>query len=117
MEAPVIASVALVAVFAGYVRQPLKVSNGQHPVIGSLVVELCRAKMVLGLGWRGVAVQVGLLNVVATSPGPGCDAANTSHSICVGFLCGPNSRVGSAFEHATVVVAEWVAWRRACSVG
>jgi hypothetical protein len=71
--------------------------------------------MVLGLSWRGVAVQVGLLNVVATSPGPGCLAANTSHAICVGFLGGPsNSRVGA---HATVVFAGWVAWRRSCSVG
>jgi hypothetical protein len=37
MEAPVIASVAPVADAAGYVRQPLKVSNGRHPVLGSLV--------------------------------------------------------------------------------
>jgi hypothetical protein len=37
MEALVIASVALVAVVAEYVRQPLKVSNGHHPVLGSLV--------------------------------------------------------------------------------
>jgi hypothetical protein len=117
LEALVNASVALVAVFAVYVRQPQKVSNGQHPVLGSLVVELCRAKMVLGLSWFGVAVEVGLLSVVATGRGPGCCAANTSHAACVGFLCGPlNSRAGSATEQATVVSAGWVAWRRAFNV-
>jgi hypothetical protein len=118
MEALVIASVAPVAVVAGCVLQPLKVSNGHHTVLGSLVVLLCRAKMALRLSWCGVAVEVGLLNVVATRHGPGCQAANLSHAICVAFLCGGqlNSRVGSAIEHATVVAAGWVAWRRACNV-
>jgi hypothetical protein len=37
MEALVIASVALVAVLAGCVLQPLKVSNGYHGVLGSFV--------------------------------------------------------------------------------
>jgi hypothetical protein len=115
MEVLVIASVAPVAVFAGYVLQPLKVSSGYRPVLGSLVVLLCRAKMVLGLSWCGVAVEVGLLSVVARRRGPGCHAANTSHAICVGFLCVPlNFRVGS--ERATVVFAGWVAWRRSCNV-
>jgi hypothetical protein len=116
MEPPVIASVAQVAVFAGYVLLPLKVSNGNH-VLGSPVALLCRAKMVLGLTWRGVSVEVGLLSVVATGRGPGCHAANMSHAICVAFLCGPlNSLVGSAIEHATDVFAGWVAWRRVCNV-
>jgi hypothetical protein len=36
---------------------------------------------------------------------------------CVGVLCGPsNSRVGSAVGRATVVLAGWDAWRRACDV-
>jgi hypothetical protein len=117
-EALVTASVAPVAVFAGYVLPPLKESNGHHLVLGSLVVLLCRAKMALGLRWRGVAVEVGLLSVVARRHGPGFHAANTSHGICVGFLCGPlNFRVGTAIEHATVVFAGRVAWRRACNVG
>jgi hypothetical protein len=117
MEALVIASDALVAVVAGYVRQPLKVSNGRHHFLGSLVGQLGRAKMVLGLSWRGVAVEVGLLGVAAMRRGPGCHAAKMSHAICVRFLCGLlNSRVGSAIEHATVVVAGWVAWRRAGNV-
>jgi hypothetical protein len=111
MEALVIASVALVAAFAGCVLQSLKVTSGCHPVLGSPVVLLCRAKMVLGLSWCGGAVEVGLLRVAATGRGPGCHAANTSHAICVGFLRGPlNSRVGSAIEDATVDVAGWVAW-------
>jgi hypothetical protein len=117
VEALVIASVALVAAVVGYVRLPLKVSNRHHPVLGSLVGELGRAKMVLGLSWYGVAVEVGFLSVVATGRGPGCHAANMSHAIRGGFLCGPlNSRVGSAIQHATVVFAGWVAYRRACNV-
>jgi hypothetical protein len=74
--------------------------------------------MKLGLSWRGVAVEVGLLSVVARRRCPGCHVANTSHALCLGFLCGPlNSRVGSASEHPTVVFAGWVAWRRrACNV-
>jgi hypothetical protein len=114
MEALVIASIALVAVFPDYVLQPLSVSNGHHLVLGSLVVLLCRARRVLGLSrCGGVAVEVGLLSVVATGRGPGFYAANTSHAICVGFLCDPlNSRVGSAIEHATVAFARSVAWRR-----
>jgi hypothetical protein len=111
MEALVIASVAQVAAFAGYVLPPLKESNGHHPVLGSLVVLLCRAKMALRLSWRGVAVEVGLVSVVARRHGPGFHAANTSHAICVGFLCGPlNFRIGSAIEHATVVSPGWVAY-------
>jgi hypothetical protein len=117
MEAPVIASVAPVAVFAGCVLSPLKVSNGHHPVLGSLVGELCRAKMVLRLSQHGVAVEVGLLNVAARDRGPGCHASNTSHAICVGFLGGPlNFRVGSAIVRATVVFAGSVAWRCAGNV-
>jgi hypothetical protein len=113
----VIASVAQVAVFVGCVLEPLKVSNGHYPVLGALVCELCLAKMVLGLRWRGVAVEGGLLYVVATGRGPGFHGASTSHAICARFLCGPlNSRVGSAIEHAAVVVVGWVAWRRACNV-
>jgi hypothetical protein len=116
-EALVIASVAPVAVFAGCVLEPLKVSNGHHPVLCALVDQLCRAKMVLRLSRRGVAVEVGLLSVAARDRGPGCHAANMSLAICVGFLCGPlSSRVGSAIEHATVVVGDWVAWRRICNV-
>jgi hypothetical protein len=72
MEAPVIASVARVAVVAGYFRERLKVSNGHHPVFGALVVELCRTKMVLRLSRRGVAVEVDLLSVAATGRRPGC---------------------------------------------
>jgi hypothetical protein len=114
MEALVIANDAEVVVFPGCVRQPLMVSNGNHPVLGSLVVEPCRAKMMLGLSWCGVAAAVGLLSAVATRRGPGCHAANLSHVIYIGFLCGLlNSRVGSAIEHATVVSAGWVAWRGA----
>jgi hypothetical protein len=114
MEALVIASVVPVAVFAGYVLQPLTVSSGYRPVRGSLVFLLCRAKMVLGQRGRGVAVEVGVLSVAARRRGPGCHAANTSHAICLEFLCGPsNSQVGSsAIEHAGRV-----AWLRACSVG
>jgi hypothetical protein len=112
-----IASVAQVAVFAGCVLQLLKVSNGHHPVLGSLVVLLCRAKMVLGPSWRGVAVEVGLLSVVATRRGPGCHAANMSNVIFLRFLRGPlNSRVDSAIQHATVVFAASVAWRRVRNV-
>jgi hypothetical protein len=111
----VIASIVRVAAFAGYVRQSLKVSSGYRPALGSLVGELDRAKMVLRPSWRGVAVEVGVLSVVARRRSPGCHAANMSHAIRVGFLCVPlNSRVGS---HATVVFALWIAWRRACSVG
>jgi hypothetical protein len=121
MEALVIANVAPVAIDEGFVRQPLKKSNGHCHVLGSLVDLLCRAKMVLQLRWCGVAVEVGLLSVVATHRGPGCHTANTSHASCVGFLCGPlNSRVGSAIEnaieHATVGFANWGAWRRVCNV-
>jgi hypothetical protein len=117
IEALVIASVVLVVDFAGCVRQPLKASNGHDPVLGSLVVSLCHAKMVLGPKWRGVAVETGLLCVVARGHCPGCHAANTSHAVCVGLLSGPlNSRVGSAIENATVVSAGWVAWRRARNV-
>jgi hypothetical protein len=112
-----IASVAPVAVFPACVLQPLKLSNGYHPALGSPVVLLGRAKMVFGPSWRGVAVEVGLLSVVATRRGPGCHAANMSHSICVRFLRGPlNFRVGSAIEHATVVFAASVAWRRVRNV-
>jgi hypothetical protein len=115
MWAPVIATVSPAAVVARCVRQLLKESNGHHPVLGAPVVLLCRAKMVLGLRWRGVAVAVAVLSVVSRRRGPGCHAANMSHATCVGFLCVPlNSRVGSAVEHATVVVADWVAWRCAC---
>jgi hypothetical protein len=117
MEALVIANVAPVAVFAGCVRQPLKVANGHHHVLGSLVGKLCRAKGVLGSSWRGAAAEVGLLSAVAKHRFPGCLATNTSHAICVWFLCGPlNSRVGSAIELATVVFVGWVAWCRACNV-
>jgi hypothetical protein len=117
MEAPAIASVAPVAVFADCVPQPLKVSSGYRPVLGSLVGELCRAKLVLGPSWRGVAVEVGLLSVVATCRAPGCHAANMSHAMGIGVRCGPlNSRVGSAMRHATVVVAGLVAWRPAFNV-
>jgi hypothetical protein len=60
-----------------------------------------------------VAVDMGLLSVMATRRGPGLHPANTSHAICLGFLYGPlNSLVGSAIEHATVVFAGWVAWLR-----
>jgi hypothetical protein len=112
MEALVIASVVPVAVFAGCVLEPLKVSNGHQPVLGCLIGEFCPAKMVLGLSWRGEAAEVGLWSVVARHRGPGCHAANMSHVICLGFLCGPlNSRVGSAIENVTVVFAGWVAWR------
>jgi hypothetical protein len=49
--------------------------------------------------------------------GPGVHAVNTSHAICVEVPCGPlNSRVGSAVGRATVVLAGWYAWRRACDV-
>jgi hypothetical protein len=109
----VIASAAPVAVFAGYVLQPLNLSSGHHPVHSSLVVLLCRAKMVLGLSRSGVAVEVGLLSVVARRRGPACHAANTSRAICAGFLCGP---LNSAIENATVVFAGWVAWRRVRNV-
>jgi hypothetical protein len=116
-EALVTASIAPVADFAGYVLPPLKKSNRHHLVLGSLVVLLCHAKMVLRLSWRSVAVEFGVLSVVATRHGPGCLAANMSHSICIGFLCGPlNSRVDYAIEHATAVFAGWVAWRRACNL-
>jgi hypothetical protein len=37
MEALVIANVALVALFAGHVLQPLNVSSGYRPALGSLV--------------------------------------------------------------------------------
>jgi hypothetical protein len=110
----VIANVAQVAAFPGWVVQPLKLSNGHYPVLGYLAVELCRAKMMLGLSWHDVAADVGLLSAVATRRGPGCHAANMSHVVDIGFLCGLlNSQVGSAIERATVVSAGWVAWRRA----
>jgi hypothetical protein len=55
--------------------------------------------------------------VGATRRGAGFQTANMNHAICVGFLRGPlNFRVGSAIENATVVVADWVAWRRVCNV-
>jgi hypothetical protein len=73
--------------------------------------------MVLQMSWRGVAADVGLLSAVATPRGPGCHAANMSHVIYTGFLCGLlNFLAGSAIERATVVFAGWVAWRRACNV-
>jgi hypothetical protein len=113
MEALVIA-IAPAAVFAGHIRQPLKVSNGYRPVLGSLVGLLCRAKMALPLSWRGVAVEVGLLSAVATGRGPGCHAANMSRAIRVVYLRGLlNSRLGSAIQHATVVFGGCVAWLRA----
>jgi hypothetical protein len=116
MEALVIASVASVAVFAGRVLPPLKQTHGHRPVLRSVIVLLCRAKIVLGVSWCGVAVEVDLLSAVAKHGAAGCHAANTSHAICVGFLRGPlNSRVGSAIEHAIVVFADWVAWRRVCN--
>jgi hypothetical protein len=112
MEALVIANVAPVAVFAGYFRGRLKVSNGHHPVLCSLVCQLVRAKMGLRLSRRGVAREVGLLSVMATRRGPDFYAVSTSHAICVGYFHGPlNSRVDSAIEHATAVFAGWVAWR------
>jgi hypothetical protein len=117
MEALVIASDAQVAVVAGCAPQALKVSNGHYPVLGYVAVELCRAKMLLGLSWHGVAADVGLLSLAATARGPGFHAANMSHAIGVGVLCGPlNFRIGFDIEHATVVFAGWVAWRRACNV-
>jgi hypothetical protein len=74
--------------------------------------------MVSGLSCRGLVAEVGLLSVAATACGPGFYAANMSHTKCGGFLCGPlNSLVGSAKEHATVVSAGCVAWRRACNKG
>jgi hypothetical protein len=73
---------------------------------------------VLGLSCRGVAVEIGLLSVVASRRGPDCHAENMSRAICVVFLCGPlNCRVGSAVEHTTVVFAGWVAWRRVHNLG
>jgi hypothetical protein len=72
--------------------------------------------MVLRPSWRGVAVEVGLLRVVARRRGRGCHgrgchAANMGQASCVGFLCAPlNSRLGSALEHATVALAGGVAY-------
>jgi hypothetical protein len=118
MEALLIASVAPVAVSAGCVLQPLKVSSVYRPVLGSLVGLLYRATRVLVPSCRVVAGAVGLLSEAATGHGPGCHAANMSNAICVGFLRGPlNFGVGSAIEDATVVVAGWVAWRRVCNAG
>jgi hypothetical protein len=114
MEALVIANDAEVVVFPGCVRQPLMVSNGYHPVLGTLVVEPCRAKMMLGLSWCGVAVEVGLLSLAAAARGAGFHAPNMCHAICGPLNCGPlNCLAGSAIEHATVVSAGWVAWRGA----
>jgi hypothetical protein len=118
MATLVIASVSPAAVLVRCVPQLLKESNGHHPGLDSLVGQPYRARLVLGPNWRGVAVEVGVLSVAATGRGPGCHAATMSHTICAGFLCVPlNSRVGSAVEHATVVVAGWVAWRCARNVG